>query len=105
MIDGIPLEDFDDHEYDIDEFYEDDEDMEFLYKKVGCKAVHTTGIEGVITATSGGYSWLTHSGGQEAFIHNGELSVKSEACTPQELEAYLGHSNGLPSTKESTTVV
>jgi len=93
MIDGIPEEDFDDIGYDYDE-----EDM----KKKGCKVRHVGGTEGVLLSSSGGYSWVGHSGGQESFIFSGELLFVANTCTSQELEEYLGHANGLEQPTEAS---
>ena len=93
-IDDIPITDF----YD-DDLFEDDDDMGMRYDSVGRKGVHISGIEGVITAIGDDtYYWMTHSSGTESFIYSGEVSVKDKA-TAEELEAYLGHKNGLPPSK------
>ncbi len=91
-IDGIPVSDF--IEEDIQNmnsfFYE-----KSIPKQFGCKAKHSSGTFGVLLNECNNYWWFAHSEGQKSFIHCGELKAKAETCTPEELEAYLGHNRGL----------
>ncbi len=112
-IDGIDIDDFVD---DDDEVYYNGDDM-FGSGYVNKKCRHLSGIEGVVIAEHDNYYWVAHSGGQESFIHGGELktgvpdldkrweTIPFEPPTKEELEAYLGHDKGLEWHKQNSAQI